>query len=109
MAIQFDPNALNRFADVNFRETDAIANLDGKDGLKQNGTRGWGVFSGWRSGDTKRSNNAVRTELLKALGRAFHLEGVGELSGKATFSEVFMNKLAEIIGPEFKREDFCSP
>ena len=40
MAIQFDPNALNRFADVNFRENDAIANLDGKDGLKQNGTRG---------------------------------------------------------------------
>ena len=106
MAIQFDPNALNRFADVNFRETGAIANLDGKDGLKQNGTRGWGVFSGWRSGDTKRSNNAVRTELLKALGRAFHLEGVGELSGKATFSEAFMNRLAEIIGPEFKREDF---
>lgn len=106
MAIQFDPNALNRFADVNFRETDAIANLDGKDGLKQNGTRGWGVFSGWRSDDTKANNNAVRTELLKALGRAFHLEGVGELAGKPTFSEVFMNKLAEIIGPEFKREDF---
>ena len=109
MAIQFDPNALNRFADVNFRKSDAIANLDGKGGLKENGTRGWGVFSGWRSGDTKRSNNAVRTELLKALGRAFHLEGVGELAGKPTFSEVFMNKLAEIIGPEFKREDFCSP
>lgn len=106
MAIQFEPNALSRFADVNFRENDAIANLDGKDGLKKNGTRGWGVFSGWRSGDTKRSNNAVRTELLKALGRAFHLEGVGELAGKPTFSEVFMNKLAEIIGPEFKREDF---
>ena len=50
MAIQFDPNALGRFADVNFRETDAIANLDGKDGLKKNGTRGWGVFSGWRLG-----------------------------------------------------------
>ena len=48
----------------------------------------------------------MRTELLKALGRAFHLEGVGELAGKATFSEAFMNRLAEIIGPEFKREDF---
>lgn len=66
MAIQFDPNALNRFADVNFRKSDGIA------------------------------------------GRAFHLEGVGELSGKATFSEAFMNRLAEIIGPEFKREDFCT-
>ena len=109
MAIQFDPNALNRFADVNFRETDAIANLDGKDGLKENGTRGFGIFAWRRSGATKTKNNAVRTELLKALGRAFHLEGVGELAGKPTFSEVFMNKLAEIIGPEFKREDFCSP
>ena len=106
MAVQFDPNALSRFADVNFRKSDAIANLDGKDGLKQNGTRGWGVFSGWRWDSTKASNNAVRTELLKALGRAFHLEGVGELSGKATFSEAFMDRLAEIIGPEFKREDF---
>ena len=106
MAIQFDPNALNRFADVNFRKSDGIANLDGPDGLRQNGTRGLGVFAKWRSDDTKANNNAVRTELLKALGRAFHLEGVGELAGKPTFSEVFMNKLAEIIGPEFKREDF---
>ncbi|MBQ2632056.1 MAG: hypothetical protein IJG13_20455 [Kiritimatiellae bacterium] len=38
MAVQFDPNALSRFADVNLRKSDAIANLDGKDGLKQNGT-----------------------------------------------------------------------
>ncbi len=66
MAILFNPQALSRFADVNFRKSDGIA------------------------------------------GRAFHLEGVGELSGKATFSEAFMNRLAEIIGPEFKRDDFCT-
>ena len=35
MAVQFDHNALGRFADVDFRKSDAIANLDGKDGLKQ--------------------------------------------------------------------------
>ena len=61
MAIQFDPNALSRFADVNLRKSDAIANLDGKDGLKRNGTRGLGVFAWRRSGTTKAKNNAVRT------------------------------------------------
>ena len=29
MAIQFNPNALSRFSNVNFGDNDAIANLDG--------------------------------------------------------------------------------
>lgn len=108
MAIQFNLNAPSRFSNVNFGDNDAIANLDGKDGLKQNEKLGFILTRKFRSADAERQNNAVRTELLKALGRAFHLEGVGELSGKTTFSEAFMNRLAEIIGPEFKREDFCT-
>ena len=35
MAIQFDPNALSRFSNVNFGDNDAIANLDGGDGAGQ--------------------------------------------------------------------------
>ena len=106
MAVQFNPTALGVFRDVNLGKSDAIANLDGKDGLVRHGTRGFGVFAGVRLKRNEAKNNAVRTELLKALGRAFSLEGVGESAGKVTFSEAFMNKLAEIIGPEFKREDF---
>lgn len=36
MAIQFDLNALSRFSNVNFGDNDAIANLDGGNGLVQN-------------------------------------------------------------------------
>ena len=33
MAIQFNLNALSRFSNVNFGDNDAIANLDGSNGL----------------------------------------------------------------------------
>ena len=33
MAIQFNLNALSRFSNVNFGDNDAIANLDGGNGL----------------------------------------------------------------------------
>ena len=33
MAIQFNLNALSRFSNVNFGDNDAIANLDGDNGL----------------------------------------------------------------------------
>ena len=36
MAIQFNLNALSRFSNVNFGDNDAIANLDGGNGLVQN-------------------------------------------------------------------------
>ena len=74
MAIQFDPNALSAFSNVNFGRDDAIANLsDDKKGLVHNGDRGFGVFAKLRSNETQTKNNAVRTELLKALGKAFDL------------------------------------
>ncbi len=50
----------------------------------QNGNRGLGVFAKIRFASTKENNNAVRTELLKALGQAFNLAGVGEQIDKLT-------------------------
>ena len=109
MAIQFNPDALSMFSNVNFGQDDAIANLNGgKDGLVQNGTRGLGVFAKMRFKSTKANNNAVRTELLKALGQAFGIDGVTTVKGgKTKFSDGFMRRLEEILGPEaFKRGDF---
>lgn len=61
----------------------------------------------FRLSGAKNANNAVRTELLKALGRAFDLEGVGNNDeGKTTFSRKFMDRLAELLGEDFKRNDF---
>ena len=106
MAIQFNPNALSAFSNVNFGENDAIANLGEDNNLVQNGNRGLGVFAKIRFKSTEAKNNAVRTELLKALGQAFNLQGIGEHGGKTTFSSDFMNRLEEILGPAFKRSDY---
>ncbi len=106
MSIQFNPNALSAFSNVNFGRDDAIANLGDGNGLVHNGDRGFGIFAKIRFSSTKANNNAVRTELLRALGQAFNLQGVGEQGGRTTFSQEFMNKLEEILGPDFKRGDF---
>ena len=50
MAIQFDLNALSRFSNVNFGDNDAIANLDGGNGLVQNEKLGFILTKIW--GDT---------------------------------------------------------
>ena len=106
MAIQFNLNALSRFSNVDFGDNDAIANLDGKDGLKQNKALG-SIFTRFRLPSTKERNNAVRTELLKALANAFGIkEGVAVANGKTTFTDKFMSRLEEILGPDFKRGDF---
>ena len=104
MAILFNPQALNAFAKFNVGNNNAIANL-GEDGnLVQKDALG---FMRFRLPSTKERNNAVRTELLKALGNAFSIDGVTERDGKTRFSAQFMNRLEEILGPEvFKREDF---
>ena len=67
---------------------------------------GSSLLKPFRSGETEKRNNAVRTELLKALGQAFNLQGVGEHGGKTTFSDEFMRRLSDILGPAFKRGDF---
>ena len=67
MAIQFNPDSLRTFSNVNFGRDDAIANLGDGNGLVHNGDRGFGIFARIRFSSTKANNNAVRTELLKAL------------------------------------------
>ena len=107
MAIQFNLNALSRFSNVNFGDNDAIANLDGGNGLVQNEKLGFILTRKFRSSTAEKQNNAVRTELLKALGKAFGLnDGVAVNNGKTTFTDQFMNRLEEILGPAFKRGDF---
>ena len=104
MAMQFNLNALSRFSNVNFGDNDAIANLDNGNGLKQNEKLGFILTRKFRSAVAERQNNAVRTELLKSLGRAFGLTGFNEENG--TFTDQFMDRLEEILGPAFKRGDF---
>ena len=49
----------------------------------------------------------MRTELLKALANAFGIkDGIAVANGKTTFTDKFMSRLEEILGPEFKRGDF---
>ena len=104
MAIQFNADALSRFANVNFGDNDAIANLGEGNGLVQNEKLGFILTRKFRSAVAERQNNAVRTELLKSLGRAFGLTGFNEENG--TFTDQFMDRLEEILGPAFKRGDF---
>lgn len=106
MAIQFNPNALSMFSGVNFGNDNAIANLGGDDKLVQKDKLGLFLWKPFRSGDTEKRNNAVRTELLKALAQAFGLEGVTEHDGKTMFSDEFMNRLSDLLGSAFKRGDF---
>ena len=107
MAIQFNLNALSRFSNVNFGDNDAIANLGEGNGLVQNEKLGFILTRKFRSSTAEKQNNAVRTELLKALGKAFGLnDGVSVNNGKTTFTDQFMSRLEEILGPAFKRGDF---
>lgn len=107
MALQFNLNALSAFSSVNFGDDDAIANLGGENGnvVKKNTYYGR-IGKIFRLDAAKSANNAVRTELLKALGRAFDLQGVSEKGGRTTFSREFMDRLEEILGPAFKCADF---
>ena len=108
MAVQFNANALSRFSNVNFGDDNAIANLGKGDGLVQKDKLGTFLLKPFRAPSTRDRNNAVRTELLKALGQAFDIRGVSEGDGgKTTFSAEFMDRLEELLGPEaFKRDDF---
>ena len=87
---------------------DAIANVggDGDKIVRKNEYHGF-LCAMFRRNPAKEANNAVRTELLRALGRAFGLEGVGNnVNGETTFSAAFMDKLSTLLGADFKRDDF---
>ena len=78
MAIQFNPNALSMFSGVNFGNDNAIANLGGDEKLVQKDKLGLFLWKPFRSDDTEKRNNAVRTELLRSLGIAFKLQGISD-------------------------------
>ena len=107
MAIEFSSSALARFRNVEFRNDDTIANLDGN-GLKANGELGNFIGKIFRSGKTEARNNAVREELLRSLGQAFGLSALTkEEGGRVAFSPDFMQKLEKILGRDvLKTGDF---
>ena len=99
MAVTFNPGALNMFREAQLPNENSIANLDGRGGIKANGKLGSFLWKPFRTGETRANNNAVRTELLKSLGNAFGLEGVGmNEQGKVTFSKDFMDRLEKLLG-----------
>lgn len=110
MAINFNPAALDAFRNAQLAGENAIANLqhgsDGTGGIRQAGSYKGAFAAMFRSSAERAENNAVRTELLRSLGQAFGLDGMSEKDGKVTFSQKFMDKLEQILGKEFKRDDF---
>lgn len=108
MAIQFDISKVAMFRNAVLANDDTMANLDGNGGIKSAGQYR-GVLSDYRHRtDTQRdNNNAIRTELLKALGQAFGINGATEEGGVVRFSNQFMDRLQQILGNEvLKRGDF---
>jgi len=107
MTVTFNPGALDMFRNAQLANENSIANLDGQGGLKANGKLGSFLWKPFRSTETQANNNAVRTELLKSLGRAFNLSGMSEANGKVTFSKDFMAKLEKLLGRDIlKTGDF---
>ena len=105
--MSFNVSALDTFRNANLGGQDAIANLGQGDKIVKKNDYHGAIGAMFRGKETKAANNAVRTELLRSLGNAFGLEGVGrDDKGVTTFSEAFIDKLAKLIGPAFKREDF---
>ncbi len=98
--------ALDMFRTATDWTAKGIANLDGDDAIKQNGTYSGALSALGRSKIEKAANNEVRTELLRALGQAFNLDGMSEKGGEVTFSKGFMDQLEKIFGSDFKRDDF---
>jgi len=74
MAIQFNSAALNVFRNTGLVGDNTIANLNGENGFKSGGTWSKSIKILGRSGNERTANNAVRTKLLEALGRAFGLQ-----------------------------------
>ena len=90
----FNINALGAFRNVDFGNADAIVNIKQGGGVGQNGKLGNFFCKMFRSSATEANNNAARTELLRALGQGFGIEGMTEKDGKTYFSADFMAKLS---------------
>ena len=106
--MNFDITALNAFRNFNVGNDDAIANVNAQTGkVSQNGTYRGGFIGLFRVKKTEDNNNAARTELLKALGSAFGLQGANtDEQGRVTFSKSFMATLQKLLGDDLKLKDF---
>lgn len=105
--MSFNITALDAFRNAHLDGEKAIANLGQGGKVEQHGSYKGGFIGRFRGKDTKAANNAVRTELLRSLGTAFGLEGIGRNEkGVTTFSKDFMDRLTKLLGPAFKRDDF---
>ena len=98
--------ALNMFHAAKNWAADSMANLDGKNAIKNVGEYGGCLSALGRSNIEKAANNAMRTELLRALGDAFNMQVMTGLDGKARFTRDFLRQLERVIGSDFKRDDF---
>ena len=98
-------SALDMFRTANNWTADSIANLDGG-AIKKAGEYKGFLGSLGRTKIEKAANNEMRTELLKALGTAFGVNGMSEKDGKVRFTRNFLAKLEKILGADFKRDDF---
>ena len=107
--MSFKISELNCFSGAKLGTSDnAIANVSGNGNkiVRKNTYYTW-VGKIFRLSGAKAANNAVRTELLLTLGKAFGIEGVGNnIAGKTTFSQKFMDRLSELLGDDFRRGDF---
>ncbi len=103
-------NAVSMFQtfQTHARNPDAIANLDGNGKIRQAGTYKGALGSLSRTDAERAQNNAVRTQLLSSLGKAFGLQsGITKgANGRISFSNEFMDKLQHLLGDSFKRSDF---
>jgi len=106
--MNFDITALNAFRNFNGTTNDAIANFNSATGeVIQNGTYRGGFIGLFRVKKTENNNNAARTELLKALGSAFGLQGANtDDKGRVTFSKSFMASLEKLLGDDLMLKDF---
>ncbi len=79
--------------------------MNGEGAVQKGNTYGGFLSAKKRTLDEKNANNAVRTELLKALSQAFGIMTDRVYSGER-FLQDFMRKLEKLLGSAFKREDF---
>ena len=111
MPVTFNANALDLFSKASFGNENAIVRMGSDNTLKSDSTFSSGNIFRWMRGSAARQqNNEIRTQLLRSLGESFGLSGMKTASnGEITFSKDFMDKLEQLLGPAFKREDFGVP
>lgn len=108
MPVTFDAKPLEMFGNANFKNEDAIIHLGKDNSLTSDSTySSANIFRWMRGQETRRNNNEIRTQLLKSLGESFGISGMStNEKGEITFSKDFMDKLENLLGPAFKRDEF---